>query len=256
MNINHETTLNLNNQSNILICENSTTKAPTNSQIQIYNKRKLKKKSDTLWLTTFADLSFILMSFFALLFSFSTLDKQKFENVKEGMLAKSPIEIKNKSIVEKKKNNLKTISQELQKQIDINKIDATVIFDAEGVRIELNDKLFFASGSAEISYQYKEITNKVLQIVAQSPKHYHIILEGHTDDVPLGTKAKYSSNWDLSAARAISMLKELKQFGVSEHRMAIAAYAHTKPRVPYQNKTGKELEQARNANRRVVIKIQ
>ena len=255
MNINHETTL-LSNQSNISISEKSTTKEQANSQIEIYNKRKLKKKSDALWLTTFADLSFILMSFFALLFSFSTLDKQKFENVKDGMLAKSPIEIKHEPIVEKKKNNLKTISEKLQKQIDINKIDASVIFDAEGVRIELNDKLFFASGSAEISYQHKEITNKVLKIVAQSPEHYQIILEGHTDDVPLGTRAKYSSNWDLSAARAISMLKELKQFVVSEHRMTIAAYAHTKPRIPYQNKTGKELEKARSVNRRVVIKIQ
>jgi len=218
-------------------------------------KKKLRVKSDGLWLMSFADLSFVLMCFFALMLSFSSTDKQRFENVRDGMLAKSPVEIKDKKTTKKKKNNLKSLSKDLIKEIEKQKLAATVTYKADGVAIELNDKLFFRSGSANLQSQYRHLTSKVMKIIANAPSRYQLVLEGHTDDIPLGRSAAFRSNWELSSARSVSMLNELKRYGVSEDRMSVIAYAHTKPKVDIKGLRGSKLINARRKNRRVVIHI-
>ncbi len=218
-------------------------------------KKKLRVKSDGLWLMSFADLSFVLMCFFALMLSFSSMDKQRFENVRDGMLAKSPVEVKNKKTVKKKKNNLKSLSEKLIKEIEKQKLAATVTYKADGVAVELNDKLFFRSGSANMQHQYRHLTAKVMKIIANAPSRYHLVLEGHTDDLPLGKSAAYRSNWELSSARSVSMLNELKRYGVPDNRMSVIAYAHTKPKVEVSGLRGKALSSARSKNRRVIIRI-
>jgi len=218
-------------------------------------KKKLRVKSEGLWLMSFADLSFVLMCFFALMLSFSSTDKQRFENVRDGMLAKSPVEVKDKETVKEKKNNLKSLSEKLIKEIEKQKLAATVTYKADGVAIELNDKLFFRSGSANLQNQYRHLTGKVMKIIANAPPRYHLVLEGHTDDIPLGPSAAFRSNWELSSARSVSMLNELKRYGVSEDRMSVVAYAHTKPKVDIAKLRGADLINARRQNRRVVIRI-
>jgi len=221
---------------------------------EIRPKRKLKVKGEDLWLTTFSDMSFLLLCFFVLLLSFSTMNKQKFDNVADGMAAKTPI--KDPVVVQEQKTNLKTLSKAILDEIKRLKLRATVIYDADGIAVEFDEKLFFTSGSAQLGPEYRPMTAKLMQIIAKSPKHYKVIVEGHTDDVPVGEKAKFASNWELSAARGVAMLAELKRLGADETRMTVSAYAHTRPKVAIADKSRAELAQARAANRRVVIRIQ
>jgi flagellar motor protein MotB len=217
-------------------------------------KKKLKVKDDGLWLTSFADLSLQLMCLFALLLSFSTMDKNKFENVKDGIVGE-PSTKKSQNKNPTQVENLKQISSKLMKEIKAQKLNAKVSFDIDGVAVEFDDQLFFASGAADLNAQYRPLTDKLLAIIAKSPTKYNLVFEGHTDDVPPGRKLRFASNWELSSARGLSLLNEMARRGVSQERMSVTSYAQTKPKVPITDKKGEQLEAARKANRRVVIRI-
>jgi chemotaxis protein MotB len=218
-------------------------------------KKRFKVKSDALWMTSFADLSFLLMAFFALMLSFSSFDKQRFENVRDGSLAKSNKKIESPKVVEKKTNNLDTMNEELLEVIQKHKLDVTVSQDLEGISVELNEKLLFASGSAQLNQQYNHLSKKIFQIIASSSQSRHISFEGHTDDIPMRPGSAIRDNWQLSSMRAVSILDEFRRLGIREDFMSIGAFAHTRPKVPFAKLSGKNLDAARSANRRVVIKI-
>ena len=209
------------------------------------------KKSEALWMMTFSDMSFILMCFFALLISFSKPNKQQFENVVEGM-AKKPTDHP------VKKRNLKDLERLIKKEIRKRKLEnvTEVNLDNDGLRVEFKSKLLFSSGSANVNRSFRRVTGQIMKIIAQSPPKYQISVEGHTDDTPLGKNGRYQTNWDLSAARSISLVQQFRQRGAGKNRIRILAYADTRPKVPIGGKTGKELRAARDANRRVVIRLE
>ncbi|MDA9951163.1 OmpA family protein [Oligoflexaceae bacterium] len=211
--------------------------------------RKNKKK-EALWMLSFSDLCLILMCLFALIISISTIDNQKFDNITGNMAAKTPAE-------KKKEKNLKSIKISLQKEIEKRKLKNTVEvkLDADGLAIEFKDKLLFRSGSAAPNAQYRQVVGKVLQIIAKAPKKYEIELEGHTDDVKLSGRGRYRNNWELSSARGLALLSQLKKRGVSEKRMHIRSYAHTRPKIATNRLPRSALAAARAANRRVVIRL-
>jgi chemotaxis protein MotB len=107
---------------------------------------------------------------------------------------------------------------------------------------------------AQASPAFETTTDRILRILSQAPDRYVITIEGHTDDLPIRTK-NFKSNWELSAARGITLLKLLQGRGLDEKRMRIQAVAHTQPKVPIEGKSGQSLQEARRANRRVVIRL-
>jgi chemotaxis protein MotB len=196
------------------------------------------------------------MSFFALLLSFSSPDKQRFENVRDGMVSETPPATKSAPEAASQPANLKSISKEILDEIKRQKLEATVSYDARGVAVEFDPKLFFKSGSAEISKEYRRTTDGVMKIITNTPNRYHIIMEGHTDDEPIARGSQFKSNWELSSARAVNLLNDLKKRGVVEQRMSVNAFAHTRPKIDYKDRQGQSLLLARAANRRGVIRIE
>jgi len=84
-----------------------------------------------------------------------------------------------------------------------------------------------------------------------------IIVEGHTDDVPIRTQ-RFQSNWELSSARATNVAEFLRRVGLPDNRLSVRAYAAARPRVPYTDDfgnrlQGQALQEARSKNRRVEI---
>lgn len=87
-----------------------------------------------------------------------------------------------------------------------------------------------------------------------------IIVEGHTDNVPIRTR-RFPSNWELSSARATNVSAFVRQQGLPAKRLSVRAYAEQKPRVPYTDAQGRKLRgrtllAARRKNRRVDIILQ
>ncbi|MGF1548889.1 MAG: flagellar motor protein MotB [Thiotrichales bacterium] len=122
-----------------------------------------------------------------------------------------------------------------------------VVVNDEGIMIRINEQGSFPSGSADLHAAFLPVLLEMSRALNQIEGR--ILVEGHTDDVPI-QNLQYPSNWVLSAARAASVVHHLTQSGLSEpQRVEIRAHADTAPLV--QNSDAEQ----RGRNRRVEINI-
>ena len=117
-----------------------------------------------------------------------------------------------------------------------------------GLVLSLREAAFFDTGQDTFRSGAKPLLREVGQAM-QEITYQPIRLEGHTDNVPILTK-DFSSNWDLSTARAIQVMNALKdEFGLSPERISVTGYGAVRPIAD------KRTRQGRAANRRVDIVI-
>jgi chemotaxis protein MotB len=114
------------------------------------------------------------------------------------------------------------------------------------VQVEIRTDILFPSGSAQLSKTAIPVIERLGEILKPFPNP--ILVEGDTDDRPIRTVA-YPSNWELSAARAASVVRRFVGTGVDPVRMAVIGHAQYEPIASNETTTG------RNANRRVDIVI-
>jgi chemotaxis protein MotB len=124
----------------------------------------------------------------------------------------------------------------------------------EGDRFLLQSELLFASGTAELGEQgqkqLQQVAKVLLELIPSIPDDLQWILrvDGHTDRIPISS-SKFSSNWELSMARAVSVVKYLAEQGIPEERMAPAGFSKFHPIDQSDN------EEAYRKNRRIEIKL-
>jgi len=114
------------------------------------------------------------------------------------------------------------------------------------LEIEINTDILFPSGAAEFSPAAAPVLDKLAQVLQPFPNPIRV--EGHTDDRPIKTAA-FPSNWELSAARAASVVHEFTKAGIDPLRLEIVGFGEFHPRQPNASAEG------RNANRRVAIMV-
>jgi chemotaxis protein MotB len=114
------------------------------------------------------------------------------------------------------------------------------------IEVEIRTDLLFPSGSAQLGPNALSVIEQVAEVLAPLPNGVRV--EGHTDDVPIRTAA-FFSNWELSAARAGSVVRVLSGHGVAPGRLAVVGFGEQHPAQSNDNAQG------RNANRRVVVVI-
>ena len=114
------------------------------------------------------------------------------------------------------------------------------------VEVEIRTDILYPSGSATLSPSAAPIIDRLAEVLKPFPNPIRV--EGHTDSRPIETVA-FPSNWELSAARAASVVRLFQHEGIDPTRLAVMGYAEYRPAQP--NTT----QQGRNANRRVVITI-
>lgn len=209
-------------------------------------KRKGAQKGEALWLMSFSDMVLTLLCFFLLLISTMKPNKDKFKNVRNGMETQHS---------EAKADSAAAIAGKVQKLLKDQKMADSVamVNDADGLHMEFKDGLLFESGATLLKSRNLATIQAVLGVIAGIDRSYHIHIEGHTDDLPLQGSQGLGSNWELSAARGFTIMRHFHTLGVPESRIAVTAYAHTRPKIPYQGLRGQALARARAANRRVVI---
>lgn len=111
--------------------------------------------------------------------------------------------------------------------------------------LTLKDKAFFRPGSAKLLPEVLPVVDRIAQVLVSSKMYIRV--EGHTDDQPSSNKM-YASNWDLSAARAVSFVRYLaEEYAYPPEDLAVAGYASGHP------VAGNDTEEGRAANRRVDI---
>jgi len=114
----------------------------------------------------------------------------------------------------------------------------------EGITLRIDDNLLFASGEAKLTTTGRRVIESLVPTLTSFDGR--ISVEGHTDNIPIST-ARFPSNWELSTARAIAVLRHLIQSGIPERRLRAIGYADTQPLE--SNRTAAE----RAVNRRVEL---
>ena len=117
---------------------------------------------------------------------------------------------------------------------------------ARSRRIRISDALLFQSGRANLSDAALGIVRQIADSIRGLPNNVRV--EGHTDDTP-PSGPFYADNWQLSTARALSVLAALQDAGIPPGRLAAAGYGEYRPLVPNTD------DASRARNRRVDVLI-
>ena len=125
--------------------------------------------------------------------------------------------------------------------------DIQVIVNEGSISFRISSEILFGSGRAELEDAGLEVIDRLVPTLAAS-KH-RIIVEGHTDNVPIQTE-RFPSNWELSANRASSVVRYLQLAGVEAQRLSATGYADTRPIADNSDDRG------RASNRRVELVMQ
>jgi chemotaxis protein MotB len=155
--------------------------------------------------------------------------------------------------VAEEKERAERLHADLQEALaDLEKKEKLWLEEKEGLsKITLPEAVTFASGSNNLTKEAKEILDKIWGVLAQYPE-YRILIEGHTDNVPIAEKYKnkYKSNWELSSARAHSVLHYLRaKYETEPERLTAVGYGEYHPIATNETEGGKA------KNRRVVIAV-
>tara|TARA_B100000405_G_scaffold301571_1_gene263149 strand:+ start:581 stop:1294 length:714 start_codon:yes stop_codon:yes gene_type:complete len=231
------------------------------SNVEENNNDQLGEEAQP-WLMTYADMMTLLFAFFVLLYSMSSPDPVKMSAMEDAIAKEAGIEGELKS-----QNEIKEDIEDIIENLDLQNT-ANVIKDPRGVAIELDGDICFSSGSTNIQGRLKTVLNNVATEVLTNPNDYRmVIVEGHTDSqpIPKNLKSFFPTNWELSAARASSVVNYLISQGVNSGRLQASGYADRWPAevswfdvrsgkvndqvIKEQNKTQKQM----NKNRRIKI---
>lgn len=219
------------------------------------------------WLAAFGDLMSLLLCFFVLLLSMSSMDAKKISeaigslsgamSVLEGGTKTeiSKQRIQQSTPIESKDESSETVNKVQQAVGEANEMmekghgPAISLDEAqEGFVIELPASLLFKSGAATIENEDALLfLKRVALIIEELPKTMQVSVQGHTDNQGPGTSSPFKDNWELSSARAISVLQELLLDGVDPARISASGYAEFKPLGSNATKSGRE------KNRRVEL---
>ena len=212
-------------------------------------KKSAPKKNDDSWLLTYADTITLLMAFFVLLLSVSSIDQSKVEKMASGIndvFSKTESD-QPFSSMEKKLNDI-VEEQQLKDEISITP-------DPLGLHLRFASKLLFESGSARIKSKMLPVLGHVATAIQESKyENYVVKVEGHTDNIPIKTSL-YESNWELSAHRATNVVKHLIKSGIPKKRTWAIALADSHPLAPNILPSGKPNVKHQSMNRRIEVYI-
>lgn len=239
------------------------------------------------WLVSYADFITLLFAFFVVMYSISSVNEGKYRVLSDTLEAvfsdpvrsKNPIQIGEISRGEGKltaepgepepadykielpeiphrpppatKDDIRTIN-ELTQQLSgaladmIESEDVIIKQGEDWLELEIKSRVLFESGEARLERAAVPVIGKIANILQTSANPIQV--EGFTDNNPINTR-RFPSNWELSAARAASVVHLLDRYGIQPDRMSAIGYGEYKPIA--DNAT----EEGRQKNRRVVLVV-
>ena len=205
------------------------------------------------WLVSYADFITLLFAFFTTMYAISHVDLGKLErftgSMKVAFRAAGTYPAQTTVIEGIKPINYEDVGLEQDVRGLLRKFDIIESFvvtrDDRGVVLSFSDELLFDAGSAELKKEARPLLGVVASIVQKSRRQ--VIIEGHTDNMPIG-KSRYSSNLELATARAANVFAALlEEHAAGADRMSTAGYGEYRPA------TSNATPEGRARNRRVDI---
>lgn len=250
-------------------------------------KRHEEHENHERWLVSYADFITLLFAFFVVMYSISSVNEGKYRVLSETLesvfsqptRSKDPIQVGEVSrgegdrvaspgkpelpdfeielpelpderppISEQSLRTINDISQQLSSALAdlITNEDVSIKQTEDWLEVEINSNFLFASGDARLAREAVPVIGQIADVLA--PVANPLQVEGFTDDQPINTP-RFPSNWELSAARAASVVNLLDRFGIEPGRMSAIGYGEFKPIADNETELG------RQKNRRVVLVI-
>jgi chemotaxis protein MotB len=151
-----------------------------------------------------------------------------------------------KGALEAKSQQYEQLADSLKEQINSGQVE---ISELRGkMTVKLKDRVVFSSGSTAINKQGRDALDAVAKAF-QGLQGKTVIVAGYTDNVPTGSKGGFKDNWDLSAARAVTVVRYLQSKGVQPQMLGAAGFSEYRPLASNDSADGK------SQNRRIEIAL-
>ena len=251
---------------------------------RIRNEVDVQEQETARWLISYADLMTLLFAFFVVLYSISQVNAGKYKDLSEALegvfdvspksheiipigdpsRSLQPITGDNTELPELDDDNeessqidsenfatseaFKDLEQGLEKSLGdlIDQDLAEIKSDANWINIVLKSALLFPSGSDNLNEESDPLMEEVAKHLNSNLQI--ILVHGHTDNIPINTE-KFPSNWELSSARAVAVVRKLQNLTVQPNRLSVEGHGE------YQPLADNTTSEGRRENRRVVISI-
>jgi chemotaxis protein MotB len=228
------------------------------------------------WLVSYADFITLLFAFFVVMYALSSINEGKYRVLSDSIasafrnipgdasgamtqvnpnsavptavpfrrpqipnIKPDPVRERNRDLL---RNKAKQITEALAPLVARGHVRVTE--GALGITVEINASVLFDSGEARLQLAAQQALTAVGQILATT--EFPLTVEGHTDNAPINTLL-FPSNWELSGARAASVVRLFIENGVDPRRMTATGYAEQRPVADNDTPEG------RQRNRRVAI---
>ncbi|RDY24539.1 chemotaxis protein MotB [Romboutsia maritimum] len=203
------------------------------------------------WITTYSDTITLLLTFFILLYSMAEVDKEKMQQVSDAMQTQmvGEVNVKGDKPIKEPISDYDALVDKVNKSVKSNNLTDVVKVRQEekGVVLQLDESILFDPGMADLKENSKAVLNSINVLLTDMKND--ILVEGHTDNVPMHTE-KYGSNWELSTARAVSVIRYfIEGKGLDPAKFTAKGYGEYKPLVENTTPENKAI------NRRVDILI-
>jgi chemotaxis protein MotB len=226
------------------------------------------------WMVSYADFITLLFAFFVVMYGISTVNEGKYKVfgaainkafgtkssateggsirlTEEEIYFKSLVDRRNARLAEKQRKQnermqilAKTLNEAMDKFVKNGQMNVSQT--GRGVELEINASALFNQGEADIQPEAKKTLADAAKVLVGND--YAIEVEGHTDNMPIST-ARFPSNWELSSARASSVVRLFIEQGVAAKRLKAVGSADNHPVLPNDSAEG------RARNRRVTITV-
>jgi chemotaxis protein MotB len=219
------------------------------------------------WAIPYGDLVTLLLAFFVVMYSISTVNEGKYRVVSDSLnaafrgapMGPQPVQVGTPAAttvaapVVQLDNDARSMAMHQMAQAAeeaMSPLIAQGLVDVQQgdgfVEIAIRSDILFGSGVAQLADSATPVIRQLADVLKSFPNSIQV--KGHTDNVPI-SGGLYRSNWELSAARAASVVHLMTEGGIDPRRVSVVAYGEFRPVLPNTTPDG------RNANRRVVLTI-
>jgi chemotaxis protein MotB len=210
-----------------------------------------RKEIGNIWLIIFSDITTNLMLFFLMLFAttrMTAIDRQTLvagmESTVINKSAREQVELERQAGLQREEEAIRRLQSAVAEGRLAGK--ASIAVTDKHVKIALNPESFFSIGSARLNPGTLSALESLVGLIQAFPND--IIIEGHTDNVPVRGGA-YRSNWELSIARAVGVVNFFTENGIDPKQLVAAGYGEFHPAFPNDS------DENRAKNRRIELTV-
>ncbi len=221
------------------------------------------------WLVSYADFITLLFAFFVVMYALSSVSEGKYRVLSDSLVsafgskmiervppAAQPLPpvlpprriTKPSGMQDRQREQMRGIAHNILRVLDslVRDGQVKVTQSNRGIAVEINASVLFASGQAQLRADSGRALQRVAQVLATSDQGIEV--EGYSDDTPIST-SQFPSNWELSSARASSVVRLFLDNGVAAERLSAIGYGPNRPVMSNDTPEG------RARNRRVTVMI-